>query len=328
MHMPRHLASNVKVLLAVAAVSFTHAVYAQTERDLQAARSLFNAAVHEEEQKKFERAIEKFRKVQAVKDTAVVRYRVGACLEALGRLDEAAVEYDIVVAKAEAGQRDLSASAGQKASSARQRMPLLTVKLAEPQVETEVRIDDQVLPLQRVGLEQKLNPGRHVVDAVGKGRPPFHAELDLRESSKLEVRISFGGVPSANASQSRAHSSRRDGSHRGPSLQRTAGIVSIVAGSAVIATGFVLLGVREGKISSINALCPDNACDGGLRDIVSDKQSAARTLGYGGWIAVGLGASAAIAGAALLFTLPKDRDSIAFVYPTDGGIGGGWTGRF
>ena len=330
MHMPGSLAMNVKVLAALGALSLTRAVYAQSESDLQAARHLFNAAVQDEEQQKYESAIEKFRKVQVVKDTATVRYRIGACLEALGRLDDAAVEYDVVVAKAEAGQRALSASAGQKASSARLRMPVLTIKLAEPQIETEVRIDDQPLPVQRLGLEQKLNPGKHVIDGTAKGRPRFHAELELRESSKADLRISFASVPTG-AAVSPAPGilvQPTEARHRNGSPQRTAGIVSIVAGSAAIATGAVFLGVREGKISSINSLCPTSVCDVGLRDTIADKQSSARTLGYAGWMTAGLGAGAVVTGVALLLALPKDRESNAIFYPTDGGIGAGWAGRF
>lgn len=329
MHMPLAFAGPTRALLVLGVLCAHTVAHAENEGEIQAARQLFRRAVQDEEAQKYDAALEKFKKVQAIRDTATVRYRIGVCLESMGRLDEAAVEFDVAVAKAEADQRDLSASARQKASAARQRMPQLTVRLAEPQLETEVRIDDQVLPLQRLGLEQKMNPGRHVVDARAKDRPPFHAEFDLRESTKTDVKVSFA-QPAADAPMV-ARVDGKDQPPRGASeqgSQRTWGIVSVAGGSVLFMTGLVLLAAREGKISSIHELCPNDICAAGMRSTIADKQSAARTFGYAGWITAGVGASAALAGMALLLTSPKARDATAIVYPTDGGIGGGWAGRF
>src|ERR1700733_8556393 len=53
--------------------------------DLAAARALFAEALRDEEASRFPEALEKFRRVRAVRDTAAVEYRIGSCYEGLGR---------------------------------------------------------------------------------------------------------------------------------------------------------------------------------------------------------------------------------------------------
>src|SRR5258708_19910802 len=82
----------VVVLLLRAAPAWT-----QGDDDLDAARKLFREAVADEDAKRYETALEKFRRVDAQKDTANVRYRIATCLEALGHRAEALANYDAVV---------------------------------------------------------------------------------------------------------------------------------------------------------------------------------------------------------------------------------------
>ncbi|MFO0662479.1 MAG: hypothetical protein U0174_00930 [Polyangiaceae bacterium] len=316
--------------MLVGLVFLARGSHAQTPDELQAARQLFSDAVLDEEKGKHAVALEKYRRVQAVRDTATVRYRIGACLESMGRLREAAVEYDAAAAKAEPGQREVATSATQKAAAARQRMPELVVDVEEK--DATVRLDDQVLGASRVGVPQKVNPGKHVIDADAPGLPHFRAELEVRESSRARLRVSFAkGAAVAPGSSSATDTSSPPGARDDEgSTQRTAGWVTLAAGVTVGLTGIGFLIAREGEISSINESCPAGVCPASLRDTITGQQSRARTFGPLGFTFVAGGIAAAGVGAYLLLTLPKSRASSSLVFPTvlPGGAGATWVGHF
>src|SRR4051812_3574132 len=84
---------DVAVVLALALVTLPAPARAQSKApspdDLKAARELFQSAYKDEQDKRFTEALEKFQRVAAVKESASVRYRIGAVLESLGRFREA-----------------------------------------------------------------------------------------------------------------------------------------------------------------------------------------------------------------------------------------------
>ena len=52
---------------------------------LAPARALFAQALRDQEAQRFSEALEKFQRVRAVRDTASIEYRIGACFEGLGQ---------------------------------------------------------------------------------------------------------------------------------------------------------------------------------------------------------------------------------------------------
>src|SRR5260370_16479361 len=62
---------------------------AQTAEELAVARKTFAQGVADQNAKRFEAALEEFRRVAAVRDTANVRFRIASCLEALGPMAKA-----------------------------------------------------------------------------------------------------------------------------------------------------------------------------------------------------------------------------------------------
>src|SRR6476469_7624660 len=67
--------------------------HAQSEQDLQRARELFQEAYKDEQEKRYDVALEKFRQVAQVKESAQVRYRIASVLESMNRLREARDAY-------------------------------------------------------------------------------------------------------------------------------------------------------------------------------------------------------------------------------------------
>jgi hypothetical protein len=69
--------------LVLAALLTTRAAPAQSS-DLDRARALFAEALSDQEAGRTAMALEKYRRVAEVRDTAQVEYRIGTCLEGLG----------------------------------------------------------------------------------------------------------------------------------------------------------------------------------------------------------------------------------------------------
>src|SRR5262245_58006166 len=76
----------VVALAALAALPASAA--AQTPDELRAARELFQEAFKDEQDKRYDDALEKFRRVARVRESASVRYRIATVLAALGKLRE------------------------------------------------------------------------------------------------------------------------------------------------------------------------------------------------------------------------------------------------
>ncbi|MEO7096259.1 MAG: hypothetical protein ABI175_23570, partial [Polyangiales bacterium] len=65
-----------------------------TTAELTAARELFDEGLKLEEKNQWQPALDRFRKVAAVKATPAVRFHMGLCLENLGKLVDALNEFE------------------------------------------------------------------------------------------------------------------------------------------------------------------------------------------------------------------------------------------
>src|SRR6478609_1699825 len=88
--------------------------FAQTP-DLDKARAMFGEALADQDAKRYAVALDKFRHVADVRDTAQVEYRIGSCLEALGERRAAVVAYDHAahLGRGDAQAQDVVASANE-----------------------------------------------------------------------------------------------------------------------------------------------------------------------------------------------------------------------
>src|SRR6185436_6559720 len=92
-------ARTIVALAALAIATSTlspRAAHAQSEDELKAARELFQEAYKDEQEKRYPEALDKFRRVAKVKESASVRYRIASVLEPMGRLREARDAYRAV----------------------------------------------------------------------------------------------------------------------------------------------------------------------------------------------------------------------------------------
>ena len=107
----------------------------RTEAELAAARKVFADALRDEQEQRFDAALDGFRRVREVRDTAPVEYRIGTCLEALGHLAEALSAYDAAIrlGDGDAAQADLVAESRARSDALSKRVaPLSSTAPPDP----------------------------------------------------------------------------------------------------------------------------------------------------------------------------------------------------
>lgn len=315
--------------IAVAMTASATPAAAQTADELATARKWFNEALSEEAQGKCESALDKFLRVKSVKDTAPVRYRIGSCLEALGRLKEAALAYDDAVTKSDKSQQDVANAAKERAASVRKKLAYITVQPSDPSAPgLVVRLDGEPISPTSRATPISVNPGKHSVDADVDGTPRFHSELmlDETESRTVQIPLLTPAVPSPPPP-----STIPPKEEPAPDRTRTVvGWTGIGLGSAFLVTAGVLLIMRESDINAIEQRCPNNVCPMSLRSEVDTLRNRALIEGPLALTFGLLGAASAGAGAYLLLSKPSPNGAHTAlrIVPTSGGLAATFGARF
>ena len=181
------------------------APHALTEAQKQAARELFQAGEKDEDANRWAEALEKFRRVAAVKLTAGVRYHIALCEEHLGQLVAALGEYTVAETQARSeNAQDVLPLVGEKLKSLKTRVPRLTVVVPGDTVDAEVRLDGDALVKELWGVPVPLDPGEHRLEAQAPGRAPMAVTIKLeeRQSTLFEVKLARVTAPPAAAAPS------------------------------------------------------------------------------------------------------------------------------
>lgn len=301
---------------------------AQTEEELAAARALFREAVKDEDRGRFDVALEKFQRVQRTRDTAAVRFHLGACEEGLGRLAQALASYQGAVAAAttEKGQEEVSSAARARIDALWKRVPQLTVHVtgAAPQ-SVDLRIDDRAIEPARWAKPIPVDPGAHIITATAPNATPFRTQVSLTEAGHVSITIPLdrpgaattaAGAPTAgtagqsgdNGSGSGESSAGATGADSKDSSSTTRTVTAwalVGTGGAAAIAGAVCLIVRADNIATLNRTCPGGVCPSDSRESVESLRDQAVTLGpLGAGLIIG-GVVAAGVGAALLWTAPS-----------------------
>jgi hypothetical protein len=310
-----------RLVLTVAMLLYARAASPQTDDELAAARKVFVQAVADEDAGRFDTALEKFQRVQAVKDTANVRYRIATCLEALGRRAEALSNFEAAVRLAEG---DKTAGDAARASAARIEqldhiVPRLTIVLPpDAPPETDVRVDD--LPIAHDALRSPipLDPGRHTITANALGRAPYRTGVTLTEGGNVTITVALQPLtpPVVDAGPPDAASTVPE-QPAGPAGPSPLSIGLLGLGGALAAGSVVSFVLRGSNISTMQKDCPGPAgkdgnlqCPIAVTDQVNSARSSAlteQTLGWG----LAAGAAAAVGAGVWLLLRPKPANSPA-----------------
>ena len=313
--------------LALALASALHAVpcRAQSDDALVGARQLFVEAVGDEDAKRYETALDKFRRVAAVKETANVRYRIASCLEALGRREEALASYDAAV---RLGAQDPSAADVVQASRARAAQidptvaRLSVVVPSEVRPSTEVRVDDVAVDLGSGDISVPVDPGHHTIRATAPGCVPFETAVTLSAGGRVSITVTLqpGGTspppppPPPPASPART--------------TPVGAWVAVGVGGALAVGSVVSLVLRASNMSTLSRDCSTTssgslACPSATMDEVNGAHDAAKIEGP---LGIGLAAGAVVAfgiGAWLFASSPSTGSSAFVVMPAWTPEGGG-----
>lgn len=284
-------------LATTLAAATPRVAFAQTDTELKAARELFQEAFKDEQEKRYDVALEKFRRVAEVKESAAVRYRIASVLEALGRLREARETFQAIADDKDrlaSSELAIAKSAGERAAALDKRLTRLTLSIQDPPADLKVTVDGQEIAKPQEG-PIVLDPGEHVVVATSSGARPFESRVKLAEGGEVTLGIS---LESRAAPDPHEPSTPPPAEERKP--DRTLAIVSLAGGGALVVLSGVLLAVREGKIGDLEEACPNNVCPTARRDELEgtrDDAQLLRPLAIGSAV---LGVAAAGVGAYLL----------------------------
>lgn len=283
----------VAALVGLAILGHASAGMAQAPDRLAAARKLFAEALHDEEQKNYAVALEKFRSVQQVRSTLPVRYRIASCLEELGRLREALHDFRAIEGEraSEPGDAEIVQTARDKASSIERRTPHVALQLSShAPADAVVTLDGQALAGSAVrGEPIAVDPGDHEIKATATGAAPFASRFTVAEQANLSLQVPLDPAPVTPppppppAPPPPAPDSSR----------KTVGIVLVATGGAFAIASVVTLILRRGDINTLNAACNNGACPADRQSELTSTHS--RAL-FEGPLAIVFGVAAVAAG--------------------------------
>ncbi|HEY3821644.1 MAG TPA: hypothetical protein VGL81_30970 [Polyangiaceae bacterium] len=297
----------------------------RTEEELAAARKLFAQALHDEEDGRYEVALARFREVEVVRDTAPVEYRIGMCLEALGRLADALAAYEAAVriGGTTPAESDVTAESHERASKLSKRVGHLTLSLsARAPGDAEVRVDGRAVSAM---ASIPVDPGPHRIEATAPGVAPFRSDVTVPEGGSAALTVSLDPPLQVIQLEPTAEGVARERHDPGQDGARTWGWFAVGAGSALLVASGVSLFEREADIRRALRLCPGGACVG---SIDPDAQSATDRARVEGPLALGLGIGGVIAAGVGVYLVVRSPSSTWIVAPTAGRAGAGlsWLG--
>lgn len=274
------------------------AAHAQSQGDLAAGRQLFVEALADEEGGRFAAALEKYKRVQTIRDTVNVRFRIGAALEGLGKVARAVDAYAATVTLGAENKADAEVvrAAQARVDVLRPRVAHLALRVTSPAfADADVQVDSEPVAAEALG-DVAVDPGPHVVTATAKGARPFRAQITLSEGGRADVPVALEPL-APEAPPPAPPPPDRSGSYR------TVGIVTGVAGGALVIGGAVVLALRSSAISELNDSCPGGACPASREQELRGTRDRALVEGPVG-VALLVAGAVAVGTGIILYTVP------------------------
>jgi hypothetical protein len=307
------------VVLALACATGRSA-HAQTAEELGAARQLFNEALKDEESKRFGTALDKYKRVQQVKDTVPIRYRIGSAYEGLGRPVQAIAAYQSAVqmGQSNGSDADIVRAANERIAVLEGKVAHINITLSEhAPADTEVKIDDEPVPRESMN-DVRVNPGVHAVTATAKEARAFRAQISLPEGGRAEMPVTLESTKEPPKPPPRGSSTK------------TVGLITAIAGGVLFAGGAVALILRNRDVDKLRSTCSGEgnsvACPAAQQDELQSAHDRALALGPLGVTLGTVGAVALGVGIVLVVTSPSEPAKAAtFLAPSFTPGGGGIT---
>jgi hypothetical protein len=173
----------------LAVLLWTSAVFAQdVAGPVEQARQLFQEGLDLADAGDWERAVQRFRGALELRESAPIRYNLARSLASMGRLVEALVEVDRVVADSSAGA-EVHGAARQLRAEAEPRLGRLVVEVRGDAEGTHVTIDGRPLPSESLGEPTPVDPGVRVARLMRGTEELDLAEVDIPEGGSTHMML-------------------------------------------------------------------------------------------------------------------------------------------
>lgn len=176
---------------------------AQSAADKATARTLAREGIKLFKAKKYQEALDKLQRAQALYDAPIHLIYIARCQVELGLLIDGAETYRLLLrtrlqADAPGAFKRAVADAEPELKKLEPRIPKLRIDVEPSNVEgLELQIDGVGVPAAVVGIDRPANPGTRVVTASAPGYKAARAEIELKEGGQQQVKLVLEKDPDA-----------------------------------------------------------------------------------------------------------------------------------
>lgn len=303
-------------LAAVPAPAFAQDPAADSSAEaLKRAREQFGQALALQTAGDWAGALALLKDVAAVKSTPQVRFNMALCEEKLGKLVAALGDYELAASDARAEKADQVAEEVEgRLESLRQRIPKLTVTRGSGADAAIVAVDGVSVGDQVIGSPMPTDPGPHTVEGKAPGFKPFRKSVRLAEQQSESVEIVLEPEPPPPVAGAGAGGTVRPGPGRSPIYGYVIGGIGI----ASLGASGVFFGLRAGKISDLDKVCPppDRQCPSHAQQ--SDIDAGKRYTTFAN-VTLAVGVAAVAGGLVLVLTSGPSNEASVALAPSPGG---------
>jgi len=316
------LRSHLACLLCAGLLASPTIARGQSSDALEHARAVFDDALKDEQAGRSDVALEKFRQVAAVRDTAQVEFRVASCLDALGRKREALAAYELAVrlGRGDAQVKDVVDAANDRMSKLAATMGKVEIDVRGASADrAEVRVDGELLTREELKAPLLFDAGPHTLEVQAPEARPARMTVNVTAGGRAPVSVQLAPAPAPAPVVAPVvpvtSNTRRD-----------VGIALLVAGGASAIGAGVALFFRHDTIAAIQADCPNDTCPRSRQSEIEGLRTTALVLGPVAWVAAGLAVAGLASGIVLIALGPTKTSPAAWLAPAPGGMALG--GRF
>lgn len=292
--------------------------------DVAAAKKLFGEVEKDEAAEHWTDAIDKLRRIVAIKETPGVRFHMGLSEERLLQLVAAEKDYrraaELSSGSTAPDAKDVNDRATAALAALMKRVPSVTIDA--PKVDgLRVTIDGVAVDANALGKPQLHDVGDAAIAASAPGHQPFAQRLTLLEGQAATVRVTLepekkdAPPPPAPPPPAAIEAPKPPPSRGAPWIAIGTGVGALAAGG--VAVGYF---VHRGSLSDAKAKAcgdPTLVCDAAGRD---KAVSRAGTVGLG--FAIGAGVLAATTVVLLVTKHDGGGETALVVGPTGAGLAG------
>lgn len=295
-------------------------VSAQPKSELKQAEQWFKEGDQAEKKGDCATAIDRFRQVLTVKETAQVQLRLGHCLETLNKLAQAQAAYRRGQALAKsAGKQEVADVAQEQLDALGPRVPKIVVDVGRlgPNDGLVVKLDGETIA---ASVEVPVDPGEHKLTGEAKGYKPGSKTFSAVEGKSARIAVAMAPVVEA-APEVPPDVTSAPPPPAPDKPSKVPGGVLIAAGGVGIGVGIALFAIASGKSSDLDTRCGGSERLACPKSQQADIESEARSVNLLRGISVasgGLGVVGAVVGVILVTRkapIPK-ADGVSFdVFP-------------